>query len=114
MYLLNAMSIQLPSWLSRQRPVFIGLLVLVFPLCLLAGGPTAGFTTAGTCQPQAVTADFCTKVIHQSEIAAVLPGAVARATGSGLIPHLIWSQDSLDHPLPGYLTTPSGRSPPLL
>ena len=108
------MRIQHPTRDLCPRLLISGLLALLLPLCLVVGTSAAAIAAAETCQPQAVTADFCTKVIHQSEIAAVLPGAVARATGSGLIPHFIWSQDTLDHPLPGYLTTPSGRSPPLL
>lgn len=104
----------LPARLIRQSPLLSALLALLLPLCLLAGGLTAAVTSTEGCQPQAVTPDFCTKVTHQTEIAAVVPEAVVPAEGGGLIPHLIWSHDTPDHRLPGYLTTPSGRSPPRL
>lgn len=91
-----------------------GLLVLVLPLCLLAGGLTAAVTSTERCQPQAVTPDFCTKVTHHGDIAAVVPEAVVLAGSGDLMPHLLFTRDPVAPPLPGYLTTPSGRSPPLL
>ena len=108
------MQSHLPPRLIRQSPLISGLLALVLPVCLLAGGLTAAIAAAETCQPQAVTSDFCTKVTHQADVAAVVPEMVVSADGDGLTPQLLWTWDTFTHLLPGYLTTPSGRSPPLL
>ncbi len=91
-----------------------GLLALVLPVCLVAGGLTAAIAAAETCQPQAVTADFCSKVTYSGDAPAVVPGAPVLGDDGGLTPYLSLTRDTFTHALPGYLTTPSGRSPPLL
>ena len=108
------MAIQYLPGALRRRLLISGLLALLLPLCLVAGGLTAGIAATETCQPQATTADFCTKVTYHADVAAVVPETVASADGGDLNPHLLFTQDAFAHLLPGYLTTPSGRSPPLL
>lgn len=106
--MLTLVSFRLPS-----RRLFISALVaLAIPLCLAAGSSTAAIAAAETCQPQAVRPDFCTKVTHQSDVAAVVPNPGVPLGGGGLTPHVLYTDDTFTHPLPGYLTTPSGRSPP--
>ena len=100
--------------LLRRTPLISGLLPLVLLLCVVGGAPTAAIAAAESCQPQAVTPNFCTKFTHHSDVAAVVPDPVVSLDGSGLRPHLFYTQDTFTHPLPSYLTTPSGRSPPLL
>lgn len=113
-YFLDVMQTHLPPRLIRQSALISGLLALLLPICLVGGGSTAAIAAAETCQPQAVTPDFCTKVAHQSDVAAVIPEAVVSADSGDLTPHLLFTRDTFTHALPSYLTTPSGRSPPLL
>jgi len=108
------MQTQLRLLLLPRRPLISGLLALILPLCLLAGGLTATTAHSETCEPQAVTADFCSKFTQHGDGAAVVPKAVVSADGWDLTPHLLPTEDTFTHPLPDYLTTPSGRSPPLL
>jgi hypothetical protein len=108
------MQTHLSTRLVRQSPLLSALLVLLLPLCLVGGGATVAVAAAGTCQPQAVTPDFCTKVTHHGDVAAVVPEPVASPEAGGLTPHLLYTQDSFTHPLVGYLRTPSGRSPPFV
>jgi len=108
------MHIQHLPGIAGRRLLISGLLALLLPLCLAAGGLTTAIAATQTCQPQAVTADFCTKVTHHSDVLAVVPDAVVSPNGSGLTPHLLPTEDTCTHPLPGYLTIPSGRSPPLV
>lgn len=95
------------------RVLTSGWLVLVLPLCLAAGTPAVAIAAADTCQPEAVASDFCSKFTTHSDVAAVLPEALVYVDGTGLTPQPLLTLDTLAHPLPGYLTTPSGRSPPL-
>lgn len=111
-YFSNAMRSYLPARLFRQSPLLSALLALLLPICLVGGGSTAGIAAAGSCQPQALTPDFCTKVTHQSDVAAVVPEAVISIDGASLRPQILSTPDTFKHLLPGYLTTPSGRSPP--
>ena len=108
------MQTPLPSRLHLRRPLISGLLALALPLCLVAGGLTAAMAHAETCQPQAVTADFCTKVTYSGDAPAVVPGVLVFGDDGGLTPHLSLTRDTFTHALPGYLTAPSGRSPPHL
>ena len=108
------MQMQFRSRPLPPRALISALLALALPVCLVAGGVTAAVAHAETCQPQAVTADFCTKVTHQADVAAVVPEMVVAADGDGLTPQLLWTRDTFTPFLPGYLTTPSGRSPPHL
>lgn len=103
-----------PARLLRANLLISGLLALVLPLCLVAGASTAAIAAAETCQPEAVTADFCTKVTYHGDVAAVVQDSVVSPNGNGLMPHLLPTEDTFTHPLPGYLTIPSGRSPPLV
>lgn len=108
------MQAQHPSRLLRLTPHISILLAVALLLCVVGGAPTAAIAAAERCQPQAVTTDFCTKFTHHSDVAVVVPDPVVSPDGSGLRPHLFYTQDTFTHPLPSYLTTPSGRSPPLL
>jgi hypothetical protein len=108
------MHTQLRLQLLPRRLLISGLLALVLPLCLLAGGLTATTAHAETCQPQAVTPDFCSKVTYSGDAPAIVPGALVLGDDGGLTPQPLCTWDTFTHPLPGYLTTPSGRSPPLL
>jgi len=108
------MHIQHLPGIAGRRLLISGLLALLLPLCLVAGGLTAAIAAAESCQPQAVTPDFCTKVTHQADVAAVVPEMAVFAEGDGPTPQLLCTWDTFTHLLPGYLTTPSGRSPPLL
>lgn len=109
------MHIQHLPGIAGGRLLISGLLALLLPLCLVAGGLTAAIASGETCQPQAVAADFCTKVSYTGDAAAaVVPQAFIFGDDGSLTPHLLYTQDTFTHPLPGYLTTPSGRSPPLL
>jgi hypothetical protein len=108
------MQAQHPSRLLRLTPHISILLAVALLLCVVGGAPTAAIAAAERCQPQAVTADFCTKVTKHSDVLAVVPDAVVSANDSGRTPHLLSIRDPFTHALPGYLTTPSGRSPPLL
>ena len=102
---------------SRARPrraLISALLALAVPVCLLVGGLTATAAASESCKAHASTTDFCTKVTHQGDIAAVVPEAVVSADDGGLTPQLLQMRDPFTHLLPGYLTAPCGRSPPLL
>lgn len=100
--------------LIPQRALLSALLALLVPLCLLAGGLTVAVAAGETCQPQAVASDFCTKFTQHGDVAAVVPDPVASLDGCDLTPHLLSPDDTFTQLLPGYLTTPSGRSPPRL
>lgn len=113
-YFLNVMQIHLSQRIIRQSSLISGLLALVVPLCLVAGALTVAIAHAQTCQPQAVTADFCGKITYSGDAPAVVPRAFVFGDDGSLTPQLLYTQDRFTHPLPGYLTTPSGRSPPLL
>jgi len=102
------------SGLFLPRPLIGGLLALLLPLCLLAGGLTAAIVATEGCQQQAVASDFCTKFTQHSDVAAVVPEATSCADTPGATPHLLCTRDTSTQPLPGYLTIPSGRSPPIL
>ncbi len=108
------MQTHLAPRLIRQSPLISGLLALLLPICLVGGASTAAIVAAETCQPEAVTADFCTKVTYHGDVAAVVQDSVVSPNGNGLMPHLLPTEDTFTHPLPGYLTIPSGRSPPLV
>ena len=108
------MQTHLPPRRIRQSLLLNGLLALLLPFCLVAGGLTAAVAAAETCQPQAVTPDFCTKATYHGDVAAVVQDSVVSPNGNGLMPHLLPTEDTFTHPLPGYLTIPSGRSPPLV
>lgn len=90
-----------------------GLLALALPVCLAAGTPASAIAAADTCQPEVVASDFCSKFTTHSDVAAVLPEALVSVDGTGPTPQPLFTLDALAHLLPGYLTTPSGRSPPL-
>lgn len=96
------------------RALTCGLLALALPFCLLAEAPTATVGALDTCQPRAVAADLCAKVTHPTDMAAVLAEAPFSVDGGGLPAHPLCTEETFTCPLPGYLTTPSGRSPPLL
>lgn len=113
-YALPVMRTYLRSRLIGQSPLITGLLALLVPLCLLAGGLTVAVAAGETCQPQAVASDFCTKFTQHGDVAAVVPDPVASLDGCDLTPHLLSPDDTFTQLLPGYLTTPSGRSPPRL
>ena len=108
------MQTHLAPRLIRQSPLISGLLALLLPICLVGGASTAAIAAAQTCQPQATTPDFCTKFTHHSDVAAVVPDPIVSPSGSSLTPDVLYTYDTLRHPLPGYLTIPSGRSPPLV
>jgi hypothetical protein len=91
-----------------------GLLALALPLCLLAGTPTTAEAAPETCQPQVVTADFSAKATHPTDVPAILPEGGFSVDGGSLTPHSLCAGETFNNLLPGYLTTPSGRSPPLL
>lgn len=108
------MRTHLRSRLIGQSPLITGLLALLVPLCLLAGGLTVAVAAGETCQPQAVASDFCTKFTQHGDVAAVVPEAASCADTPRPTPYVHCNRDTSTQPLPGYLTTPSGRSPPLL
>lgn len=108
------MQTHLPPRRIRQSLLLNGLLALLLPFCLVAGGTRAAIAATETCEPQAVTADFCSKFTQHGDGAAVVAEAVVSADGWELTPHLLPTEDTFTHPLPGYLTIPSGRSPPLV
>jgi hypothetical protein len=106
------MPMQLRSRPLPRRALISALLALAVPFCLLAGTATTTVAAPNTCQPEAVTANFCTKATYSGDAPAIVPGALVLGDDGGLTPQPLCTLDTFTHPLPGYVTTPSGRSPP--
>lgn len=107
------MPMQLRSRPLPRRALISALLALMLPLCLLAGGLTAAAAASEACQGRGFKTDFCTKATYSGDAPAVVPGALVLGDDGGLTPEPLCTRDTFTHPLPNYLTTPSGRSPPL-